>query len=86
MRLLPIAMIAATWAPALPAKAPPLQRPGADCSSATSQFAREGGAWVQRPVKPQKLSELPPADAFAAVYRLDERGCMVPVKFRDVRR
>lgn len=35
-------------------------------------------------MKPQKLTELPPADAYAAVYRHDERGCMVPVMYRDV--
>ena len=86
MRLFPVMTALAACASALPAKAPPLQKPGADCPSATNQFARDGSAWVRRPVKPQKLGELPPADAFAAVYRLDERGCMVPVKFREIRR
>jgi hypothetical protein len=27
----------------------------------------------------KKLTELPPADAFHAVYRLDSRGCIDPV-------
>ncbi len=39
-----------------------------------------------KPPKLQKLNELPPAEAFAAVLRQDERGCMVPVKYRDTRR
>jgi hypothetical protein len=86
MRLFPVTIALAACASPLPAKAPSLQKPGADCPSATGQFARDGNGWVRKPVKPQKLGELPPADAFAAVYRLDERGCMVPVKFRDVRR
>ncbi len=29
--------------------------------------------------KPQKLAELPPASAIAAVWRFDERGCPSPV-------
>lgn len=48
-----------------------------------------GHHYVLEPGKPpklQKLGELPPADAYAAVLRKDERGCMVPVKYRDVRR
>jgi hypothetical protein len=86
MRLLfPVAILAAAAAPSVPAKAPSLQRPTADCPGATSQFARKGSVWTADPAKPRKLSELPPAEAYAAVYRLDERGCMVPVKFRDVR-
>ena len=39
-----------------------------------------------KPPKLKKLTELPPAESYAAVLRRDERGCMVPVKFRDVRR
>ena len=57
-----------------------------ECRDASKQFARKGGIWRYDPVKPKKLVELPPAEAYAAVYRLDERGCMVPVKYRDVRR
>ena len=86
MRLLfPVALIVATSASTVPAKAPPLQKAGAECPGATSQFARNGSMWTADPAKPKKLTQLPPAEAYAAVYRLDERGCMVPVKFRDVR-
>ena len=90
MRLLfPVAMIIAAGAAAQPAivtPPPANQLQKSDCPSPSSQFAREGSVWRQKPVTPQKLAELPPADAFAAVYHLDERGCMVPVKYRDIRR
>ena len=36
---------------------------------------REPGAGAQM----KKLNELPPADAFHAVYRLDDKGCVDPV-------
>lgn len=90
MRLLfPVAMIIAASASAQPSIVTPpsanqLQK--ADCPNPSSRFAREGSVWRQKPVAPQKLTELPPADTFAAVYHLDDRGCMVPVKYRDVRR
>ena len=93
MRLLfPVAMTIAAGPTAQPTVVTPssarqtslLQQ--SDCPGATSQFARDGSIWRQKPVKPQKLTELPPADAYAAVYHLDERGCMVPVKYRDIRR
>jgi hypothetical protein len=50
------------------------------------QFARKGGIWRYDPAVPKKLTQLPPAESYAAVYRLDERGCMVPLRYRDVRR
>ena len=88
--LFPVAIALALAAAALPAQTPPLQRQGplasAECASATSHFSRQGSMWTRDPVKPKKLAQLPPADSFAAVYRLDERGCMVPVKLREVRR
>lgn len=31
----------------------------------------------------RKLGELPPADAYAAVYRRGPDGCMVPVMYRQ---
>jgi hypothetical protein len=93
MRLLfPVAMIMAANASAQPAivtppkahQTSPLEK--ADCPNPSSQFARDGSVWRQKPLKPQRLAELPPGETFAAVYHLDERGCMVPVKYRDVRR
>jgi hypothetical protein len=46
----------------------------ANCPRATAMHA-SGPA---RPVKPQKLADLPPANAYKAVYRL-VRGCEVPM-------
>jgi hypothetical protein len=93
MRLLfPVMMALAASASAQPAivTPPSAHRPSllqtSDCPNPSSQFARDGSVWRQKPVKPQKLTELPSAEAYAAVYRLDERGCMVPVKFREIRR
>jgi len=34
------------------------------------------------PVGKRKLTDLPPADAYAAVWRTDEKGCPDPVLFR----
>ena len=89
MRLLfPVLIMAAAVGPALPAKSPasvqkPVPLQAGDCPGATNQWVREGRGWQ---LKPQRLAELPSADSYAAVYQLDERGCMVPVKFRDIRR
>ena len=93
MRLLfPVAMAFAATASAQPGTAPePLTRaksltPGSDCPNATSHMAGRGSIWQGEPPALKKLTELPPADAYAAVYQLDDEGCMVPVMYRDVRR
>jgi hypothetical protein len=68
---------------------PPGQRTsliaGSQCPESSKHFAGRGGAWRGDPIRPRQLTELPRAEAFAAVYRLDEHGCMVPVMYRDVR-
>lgn len=69
--------------------APTVERPGAfkgesKCPNATSHFARKGSVYRGDPAKPKKLTELPDAEAYAAVYRL-ENGCAVPVLYREVR-
>ncbi|MFL6776161.1 MAG: hypothetical protein ACJ8FN_07165 [Sphingomicrobium sp.] len=58
---------------------------GSQCPETTKYLTGRSGAWRGDHVRPRKLTELPRAEAFAAVYRLDERGCMVPVLYRDVR-
>ena len=79
-----LASSAATSAPdSLGQKASPVA--GSECPDVTRHFAHRGGKWQDKPVRPQKLGELPPAETFAAVLRRDERGCMVLVKYRDVR-
>lgn len=45
-----------------------------ECPRTTSMHAFDRS----KPLKPQKLGELPPANAYKAVYRL-VRGCEVPV-------
>ena len=86
MRLLAAALLtllpAATGAVAVqqaPIRNPPVLKgaiqPGrADCPQTTSYYAyREG-----EPLKPRKLAELPPANAYAAVLRHDGR-CEIPL-------
>lgn len=81
MRLL-FPLVILGLAAAMPAAAKPaLTNP--DCPEVKSHLAKEGDP---KRAKPRKLSELPPAETYAAVYRRDERGCMIPVKYRQVRR
>lgn len=54
------------------------------CANATSQFAGPGSVYRGDPAKPKKLTELPPAETYAAVYRVVD-GCAVPVLYREVR-
>ena len=84
MRLLFPVLVLGMAASASAAAKPALTGP--DCPEATNHMASKGGAWRGTPAKPRKLTELPPADAYATVLRRDERGCMVLVKYRDVRR
>jgi hypothetical protein len=90
--LFPVAIAVSTVALAQPASARPAPGhrqsvvAGIDCPDAARHFAHRGGKWQDKPVRPQKLVELPPAETFAAVLRHDERGCMVLVKYRDVHR
>lgn len=75
MLLFTVALIAADPAPAVavPSQPRPLAR-SANCPRTTSYYA-----WRRdKPVKPQKLTELPPANAYLAVYRMIA-GCEVPV-------
>lgn len=92
MRILfPVAMAFAATASAQPAaQQEPLRVgrtlvPGSDCATASSHMAGRGSAWSGDPVTPKKLTELPPAETYAAIYQLDGEGCMVPVMYRDVR-
>jgi hypothetical protein len=52
----------------------------ADCPRAPGhQYALDPG----EPLKPRKLSELPPAEGYQAVFRTDEKGCLVPLLVKD---
>ena len=89
-RLVPILAIGAAAAPASqpPPAVPPYRAHSTlaapDCPEATSHLAGRQGSWDGKALRPRRLGELPPADAYAAVYRRDERGCVVPVMFRDI--
>ena len=69
--------------------APSLDNPGTlgakkQCANATTEYARKMAILRNNPPRLQKLNELPPAETYAAVYRL-ENGCAVPVLYRDTR-
>jgi len=54
------------------------------CANATNHFAGRPIVFKGDPTKPQKLTELPDAETYAAVYRVVD-GCAVPVLYREVR-
>ncbi|WP_395621969.1 hypothetical protein [Sphingomonas daechungensis] len=82
LALLGIAAAAHVVTPPSPLSPGPL---GKDkCANATSHQAGDPAALKGDPAKPRKLTELPNAQSYAAVYRLVD-GCAVPVLYRDVR-
>lgn len=94
MRLLSLALLAviaapAAAAPAAPAKPPPAKSPNStECQRTTSHFARDGSMFRGGPVAPRKLTELPPAMGYMAVFR-HIGGCEAPmtmVEYRSARR
>ena len=48
---------------------------GANCPKPSNYFAYQDG----KPLKPQKLAELPPGNMYSAVYRRDVNGCESPI-------
>ena len=83
MRLLIVALAAlpisaATAEPPAPALQPPPRfvqaEPKSQCPKPLAHKAEP-----RLGAKIRKLTELPPADAFHAVYRLDGNGCLDPV-------
>lgn len=70
-----VAILAASGAAAAPTSLIDVSR----CpDNPTAHLARPGA-----PVAPRKLVDLPAGQTFAAVYRRDERGCMVPVLYSE---
>ncbi len=62
--------------------------PAANCPRTASHFAGKGSLYRGDQVTPRKLSELPPAIGYMAVYRT-VNGCEVPmtiVEYRTGRR
>lgn len=54
------------------------------CVNATNHYAGKTSIYRGDPAKPRKLTELPQAETYAAVYRVVD-GCAVPVLYREVR-
>ena len=48
---------------------------GANCPKATNYYANKDG----KPLKPQKLTELPAGNMYSAVFRVDANGCEKPI-------
>ena len=53
------------------------------CANATAHLAAKSAVLRGDPNKPQKLTELPDAQTYAAVYRV-VNGCAVPVLYREI--
>lgn len=68
-----LTLLLAGVSPAVAHSSTPLAQ-APDCPRTTAMHAFDRS----KPLKPQKLGELPPANAYKAVYRL-VRGCEVPV-------
>ncbi len=80
----------AASAPAPPHAPGPAQDPTVEsanplnCPRTTRHYAGKGSMYRGEPIEPQKLTELPPAETYAAVVR-HIGGCEVPLMHRDVR-
>ena len=76
-------------APAIAADAgQPGKPPAANCPHTTSYLADKSGLYQGKPLTPRKLTELPPATTYMAVYR-HIGGCEAPltmVEYRNPRR
>jgi hypothetical protein len=58
--------------------------PASHCPRITSYLADESGLYRGQPLTPKKLTELPPATAYMAVYR-HIGGCEAPLTLADYR-
>ncbi len=67
-------------APPTPASRPPADQPVPALTANDCRLLTETG--TRGPVGKRNLADLPPADAYAAVWRTDEKGCPDPVLFR----
>lgn len=77
MRLFFAALIAALATSSVGA-APRSDGPAANPAKAECRKTTAHPAWRGKPVRPYKLTELPPASAYLAVYRTVD-GCEVPM-------
>ena len=56
----------------------------ANCPRTTSHYAGKGSMYPGAPLTPKKLTELPPASSYMAVYRTVD-GCEVPLTMTEYR-
>lgn len=75
----PLMAVSPNPAPAAPGTASP-----ADCPRTTSYLAGNTGLYRGKPLTPRKLTELPPATAYMAVYR-HIGACEAPLTMVDYR-
>jgi len=85
MRLLIALVLAAASGPAIAA---PLPREPANCPQTSSYLANQTSEYRGGPLKPRKLTELPPAIGYMAVYRRigDCEAPLTMVEYRNTRR
>lgn len=86
--LVPAATSAQTPASAIQSpqsSARPLAVTGSNCRKTTSYHAELGSAWRGGEVPPRKLTELPPAESYKAVYRT-VNGCDEPMTIAEYQR
>jgi len=69
----------------LAARQSPLGPPATNCPRTTSYLADKSGLYRGDPLMPRKLTELPPATGYMAVYRLIN-GCEAPLTMVEYRR
>jgi len=81
---LSLSMPAAAAGP-LAARQPPLGSPVANCPKTTSYLADKNSLYRSAPLAPRKLTELPPAAGYMAVYRVIN-GCEAPLTMVEYRR
>jgi hypothetical protein len=95
MRVLAICLVLASSAPALAAHAgsagqPSTQKsrqnanPDSQCPRTTSYLADQIGSYRGQPLTPKKLTELPPATTYMAVFR-HVGPCEAPLTMSDYR-
>ncbi|MFL6775381.1 MAG: hypothetical protein ACJ8EH_12720 [Sphingomicrobium sp.] len=67
------------------ARQPTLGPPAANCPNTTSYLADKSSLYRGEPLAPRKLTELPSAAGYMAVYRVIN-GCEAPLTMVDYRR
>ena len=86
--LVPAATSAQTPAPTVESPenaARPIAATGSNCRKTTSYRAELGSAWRGDPVAPRKLTDLPAAESYKAVYRTVD-GCEEPMTVAEYQR